>query len=220
MLVPYRIAPSTISSLNIGPLTCTSLNATAGLIETTGEVKSRSLTIQNATTLTTASISTAGYITCTTVNATLGSLIGYRLNTHDVEIIPSVVTNTAYVGYTYSANKTITAYPSNNITFQPFVSIDDNMINNANYLVRFSVRLNSGTTSRNLTSIEYGITNTGSTSLSATGFAYEPSCWNYQKLNPGTEVITNRIFQGSGFFRFITGNAYTFCAVVSFSGEL
>jgi hypothetical protein len=201
---------------NLGALDCKSVNSNSGLIQTTGFIKSRGLEIQNATPSTIASIDIDGVITGTSVSAQLGSLTGLRLNARDIEIIPAVITNTAYVGYTYSVNSTTINYNSGSTR-----AIDlnnGNLIDNANYLVRYEVLINSGTTSRSLSSIAHGLTNTGSAVSSVSTIKYEPGCWTYQKLNTGSEVINNRLYQGSFFYRYNSANAYTVACVLSFSG--
>ena len=201
---------------NLGALDCKSVNSSSGLIQTTGFIKSRGLEIQNATPSTIASIDIDGAIMGTSVNAGFGSLTGLRLNARDIEIVPAVITNTAYVGYTYSVNSTTINYNSGSTR-----SIDlnnGNLIDDANYLVRYEVLINSGTTSRSLSSIAHGLTNTGSAVSSVSTIKYEPGCWTYQKLNTGSEVINNRLYQGSFFYRYNSANGYTVACVLSFSG--
>ena len=201
---------------NLGALDCKSVNSSSGLIQTTGFIKSRGLEIQNATPSTIASIDIDGAIMGTSVNAGFGSLTGLRLNARDIEIVPAVITNTAYVGYTYSVNSTTINYNSGSTR-----AIDlnnGNLIDDANYLVRYEVLINSGTTSRSLSSIAHGLTNTGSAVSSVSTIKYEPGCWTYQKLNTGSEVINNRLYQGSFFYRYNSANGYTVACVLSFSG--
>jgi hypothetical protein len=52
--------PTTVSDLSIGDLTCTSIDATSGLIETTGNLQSRGLTIKNTSNVNVATISNSG----------------------------------------------------------------------------------------------------------------------------------------------------------------
>ena len=200
---------------NLGALDCKSVNSSSGLIQTTGHIQSRGLIIQNATPSTIASIGIDGAITCTSVNAGFGSLTGLRLNAQDIEIIPAVITNTAYVGYTYSVNSTTINYNSG--TTRAIDLNNSNLIDGANYLVRYQVLINSGTTSRALTSIAHGLTNTGSAVSSVNTIKYEPGCWTYEKLNSGAEVINDRLFQGSFFYRYNSANAYTVACVLSFT---
>ena len=200
---------------NLGALDCKSVNSSSGLIQTTGHIQSRGLIIQNATPSTIASIGIDGAITCTSVNAGFGSLTGLRLNAQDIEIIPAVITNTAYVGYTYSVNSTTINYNSG--TTRAIDLNNSNLIDGANYLVRYQVLINSGTTSRALTSIAHGLTNTGSAVSSVNTIKYEPGCWTYEKLNSGAEVINDRLFQGSFFYRYDSANAYTVACVLSFT---
>jgi hypothetical protein len=53
------------------------------LIETTGEVKSRLLTVQNASSVTTATISTGGNVNCTGLNTNAGNVISGQLTILD-----------------------------------------------------------------------------------------------------------------------------------------
>jgi hypothetical protein len=62
------------NTINCGNITSGAINANSNLIETTGSVQSRGLTIQNATPTTTASITTAGVITGTSLSAGTGSI--------------------------------------------------------------------------------------------------------------------------------------------------
>jgi hypothetical protein len=197
---------------------------TPGQIKTTGEVRCRDFTVENASSTATVSITPDGDITARNINVapygspfpaaymySTGAIGGTSLTVdgladiQNLKIAPSIVTDTSYIGYTYSVTSTTANYNSGNTR-----AIDlnnSNLVNNANYLVRYQVLLNSGTTSRNLTSIGHGLTNSGSTVTTVNGMKYEEGCFTYEKLNPGAEVINNRMFQGSFFYRYNSDNA-------------
>jgi hypothetical protein len=234
----YTIEQASIN--NTGLLTCKGVNAGTGQIKTTGEVRCRDFTVEDASSTATVSITTDGGIVARNINvAPLGSpfpaaymfstgtiggtsltvgtgnITGGLADIQNLKIAPSIVTDTSYIGYTYSVTSTTVNYNSGDTR-----AIDlnnSNLVNNANYLVRYQVLLNSGSTSRNLTSIGHGLTNSGSTVTTVNGMKYEEGCFTYEKLNAGAEVINNRMFQGSFFYRYNSDNAYTVACVCNFT---
>jgi hypothetical protein len=156
-----------------------------------------------------------GTIGGTSLTVGTGNITGGLADIQNLKIAPSIVTDTSYIGYTYSVTSTTVNYNSGDTR-----AIDlnnSNLVNNANYLVRYQVLLNSGSTSRNLTSIGHGLTNSGSTVTTVNGMKYEEGCFTYEKLNAGAEVINNRMFQGSFFYRYNSDNAYTVACVCNFT---
>ena len=85
-------------------------------------------------------------------------------------------------------------------------------------MIKYDILINSGTTSRSLTSITHGLSNSGSTLTTVNTIKYEPQCCTNMRLNTGTEIINDRLYQGTVFFKYDSANAYTIFSVLNFSG--
>ena len=165
------------------------VNAVSALIQTTGEVKSRLLTIQNATPITTASISTAGLLTCigisnsgtlsstnTTITGTIG-VSGLSTLTGGVNAVSALIQTTGEV-------------KSRLLTIQNATPITTASISTAGLLTCIGIS-NSGTLSSTNTTITGTIGVSGLSSLN--GGISTNSISNSGTLSSTNTTITGTI---------------------------
>ena len=136
-----------------------------------------------------------------------------------LKVSPTTVPDSTYIGYTYSGSVSSSINYSSGSTRAVDITNLVPLVNGGHYMIKYDITINSGTTSRNLTSITHGLSNSGSTLTTVNGIKYEPQCCTSMKLNTGSEVINNRLYQGTVFFKYDDANGYSIFCVLNFSGS-
>ena len=155
-----------------------------------------------------------------TVQTTFGGTVSSTFSDFTfLKVSPTAVQDSTYIGYTYSGSVTSPLnYLSGSTRADDITNIVP-LVNGGHYMIKYEITINSGTTSRSLTSITHGLSNSGSTLTTVNGIKYEPQCCTSMKLNTGSEVINSRLYQGTVFFKYNNANAYTIFCVLNFSGS-
>jgi hypothetical protein len=153
------------------------------LIETTGEVKSRLLTVQNASSVTTATISTGGNVNCTGLNANAGNVISGQLTILDATYATTAsisnagdITGKSINGVSVNASATMKTPSINSsslttdLDIAPDQSSGNINIGNPSIMVTQEIRVKRPMTIQYLPSISYDILG-GSPAITSFGFS-------------------------------------------------